>query len=208
MLPLFHSLTGCDTTSFVFRKGKHTFWTNVTDDTAAVLGDVCAQLEGAAEILPDLVTRTVNCATHLLIQVFCKGAQCTNLNALREQLYVARDDLSSLPPTDDAFFQHILRSLLQAFIWVNALNPQPPVVNPLNFGWKEESRGVVPLLMTVNALPPTLKKVKSCKCTTGCNRNCGCKPFACTTGCICKGDPNICIRTRLLLHDEALLPHE
>ena len=51
-----------------------------------------------------------------------------------------------LPPSEDTFKQHVLRSSYQTKIWLNAHIPKPVVGSPLEHGWKDGQFGLEPIL--------------------------------------------------------------
>jgi hypothetical protein len=50
--------------------------------------------------------------------------------------------LVRLPPSEDTFKQHVLRSSYQTKIWLNAHIPKPVVGSPLEHGWKDGQFGL------------------------------------------------------------------
>ena len=58
-------------------------------------------------------------------------------------------------------------------------------INPTDWGWKEESRQLIPA-MTKNAAPDERLKVIHCNCLAGCKSSrCSCRRYAlpCTAAC-------------------------
>ena len=95
-----------------------------------------------------------------------------------------------LPPTSSAFFQHILRALLQTFEWKSATRAIVEKLNIFDYGWYKEGELFLPVPMVYDALPTSLKEFVSCKCKGRCEmRRCSCKrmypPTACTELCRC-----------------------
>ena len=151
MLPLLHALSGCDTTSFLYIKGKRAFINAITAmNVAPDLASVCKELE----------------ATIVFTSMYC-GETFANLDALRYYLYARRKALEALPPTDDALRQHVLRSLYQTRTWVQAAQPVPAILEPFNFGWKNDVSGTAPLMTTKTNTPDHLRTASLCKCKKG-----------------------------------------
>ena len=90
-----------------------------------------------------------------------------DLNKLRTNLYVKKKDLSSLPPTEDAFHQHVKQAILQSCTWVKADQPQPVIPDPFKFGWVREEK-VKPLLTTITPVPENLFTSAYCSCKGKC----------------------------------------
>jgi hypothetical protein len=59
---------------------------------------------------------------------------------------VTDSTLVRLPPSDDTFKQHILRSSYQTKIWLIADIPKPAVGSPLEHGCKDGKFGLEPIL--------------------------------------------------------------
>ena len=111
MLPLLHALSDCDTTSFLFGKGKRAFMNAVAEmNVATDMASVCKALEASEIISEDVIPRTVDLATVVVTSMYC-GETFANLDALRYYLYARRKSLENLPSTDDALRQHVLRCI-------------------------------------------------------------------------------------------------
>ena len=198
MLPLLHALSGCDTTSFLFGKGKRAFMNAVAEmNVATDMASVCKGLEASETISEDVISRTVDLATVVVTSMYC-GETFANLDALRYYLYARRKSLENLPPTDDALRQHVLRSLYQTRTWVQAVQPFPAILEPFHFGWKNDASGTTPSLSTKTNIPDHLRTASFCKCEKGCTRNCLCKMkgIDCEAACHCKGAAQTCARAQ------------
>lgn len=198
MLPLLHAFSGCDTTSFVFGKGKRAFInaveaTNVATDMASV----CKELEVSENIPADIISRSVDLATVVFTSLYSSD-NFENLDVLRYYLYARRQTLETLPPSDDALKQHVLRLLYQTRTWVQAAQPVPAILEPFKFGWKNDASGTAPLLTIRANVPDSLRTASFCKCKKGCTRNCLCKRkgFDCESACQCKGSAQTCARVQ------------
>ena len=113
----FHSLTGSDTTSgFTGRgRGKGEAWKVFTGNAAmfgamSLLGnttDVTPQMEeNAREFVSGLYSKNVT----------------SDLNMLRYKLFIQPGKEKLLPPTNDAFHQHVLKCNYQAYLWKQSLD--------------------------------------------------------------------------------------
>jgi hypothetical protein len=68
-----------------------------------------------------------------------------DLSKLGVRLATLRDAcLAKLPPCEDTFTQHVLRSLLQINIWMTAYVAKPPMKSAVLLGW-EDRNGLVPV---------------------------------------------------------------
>ena len=86
MLPPLYALSGCDTTSFLFGKGKRAFMNAVVEMNVAIdMASVCKGLEASETISEDVISRTVDLATVVVTSMYC-GETFANLGALRYYL--------------------------------------------------------------------------------------------------------------------------
>jgi len=73
--------------------------------------------------------------------------------------------------TSSATAFHSLRVYYQIMVWMGMTND----INPTDWGWKEESRQLIPVMMEKNAAPDKLLKVIHCNCLAGCKSSpCSC----------------------------------
>ena len=103
--------------------------------------------------------------------------------------------LKSLPPTTEAFCEHVKRCHFQTSIWKSADQPNPPHLIATHYGWEKEvvTKSLLPVAlpaMTLCAPNEILMMIKcNCaaenRCKTG---HCGCKSagIACTLFCSCQ----------------------
>ena len=89
--------------------------------------------------------------------------------------------LPSLPPTNEAFNENVARAHLQVAIWRNALQPDPPAIDPTAYGWSlaEGSKTLNPTTLPSDTplAPDDLLKLVRCSCSseTPCTtQRCGC----------------------------------
>ena len=121
-------------------------------------------------------------ATPLILA--CYGqAKFTSLTGPRQQMWANKVDLgmagapklTSLPPTNEAFNENVVRTHLQVAVWRNALQPDPPAIDPTAFGWslQEGSNTLIPTPLPSDTLqaPNDLQKLLRCACSseTPCN---------------------------------------
>ena len=101
--------------------------------------------------------------------------------------------LGSLPPTDAAFHENLKRAHLQTYLWKNALTLQPEMLDPLEYGWKQQGDMLCPIMIPEGAklIPEYIQKIVSfsCKSKTPCEANrCGCSKAGvpCSVFCLCQ----------------------
>ena len=132
----------------------------------------------------------------------CYGQQrCHLMTEARQQMWFSKisrskasaPKLCSLPPTSEAFKQNVARAHLQVAIWLYALDPNPPVLDPTSYGWSQDE-GSPTTVPPDTSLAPTgfLKLIKcSCRSEMPCSTNkcsCNSSDMACTPFCACQGD--------------------
>ena len=128
------------------------------------------------------------------------GSHFSGLDELRAHLYCSGNvkGLSSLPPAEDSFAQHMLRVLHQLYTWKRALDGLATMPSILEFGWVLEDGNLKPRYMTKPHCPPNIVKTASCHCVKGrCVKSCPCAEAGpCSLACLCGGNPNRCDRAR------------
>ena len=191
-LALVSTLTGCDTTSCFYTKGKATClaaWRSLPDAITKGINDC---LNGAFIPLT-LESDAFKCIETLTICIYDKNLQDCSVNEARATMAAQRDlHFEKLPPTAAALLQHANRAVYQAMIWVNSLNPIQNLPSPSAFGWKKSGDGVWNILWTLESMTcKDLEVLVSCKCKKdgGCaGGNCKCHKHGqlCTISCSCK----------------------
>ena len=79
-----------------------------------------------------------------------------------------------LPPTSPATTFHSLCVYYQIMVWMGMAND----TNPTDWGWKEESRQLIPVMTKKNAAPDELLKVVHCNCLAECKfSRCSCRRY-------------------------------
>ena len=121
----------------------------------------------------------------------------SNLDLLRQHMFAtSKSDLRTLPPTNDAFFQHLLRVVYQISLYKQAHLCEPALPPLTDFGRKLESGRLQPVLMTKSSKPKVVKSI-SCKCKVShCLRSCSCAKadIPCSVSCLCLGSKEMCGR--------------
>ena len=192
-------LSGCDTVSYPYRRGKR---------RAAKVGlNLLGQLQHLAAYDATQHTETLdatyNDARKYFIALYGhsdSGINC--LNILRQHLFAStKSDLRVLPPTENAFYFHVLRSLYQLTLYKqasqNASSVNLALPSPCDFGWKRQNGILVPVTMSMPA-KPDIKSFVHCMCKKSkCLRGCCCAKadVPCSVGCLCLGQSEKCSRT-------------
>ena len=189
-LPVIHALSGCDSTSSFFNKGKKTWF--------ATLEKYPLVLEGIMDIGEhpvNITERAVKSVNQAVSEIYC-GKLMNNTDDARYELF-SKKGLSSekLPPTSDALYMHIRRVNYQTYIWKSSTEPIMDLPSPLDGGWTSDKDGhLVPLKMTQASAPEALLDFTKCSCKTECKtKRCKCmkEDILCTDVCFC--DNEICL---------------
>ncbi|KAJ8043846.1 hypothetical protein HOLleu_11123 [Holothuria leucospilota] len=160
-LPVFHSFTGCDTTSAFYRKGwRHTQLFKLLERFVVVLYDKTSNLESINEARREL---------------FCQKNR----------------PMENIPPTLDALLQHSKRAAFQAGIWTTSNLTIQESPTPEGWGWTRcgDNQRWVPVWITQPITSKACSELVKCGCKS--NRGCGgrraCKGahWKCTELCSC-----------------------
>lgn len=185
-LPMFHALTGCDTTSSFLGKGKKTAWAIWTkfDDLTEALLDIKNELR--------VNSKALGCIERFVILLYDKATSICDINEARKYLFTKKQrPLQSLPPTRESLVQHVRRAVLQGvFIWGQSLTSSPNIPDPEQWGWKLNEGVYQPLWNTSPEALVACKELLSCKCRVTCSQKCSCTraELKCTILCLCDGD--------------------
>ena len=134
----------------------------------------------------------------------CYGqTKCMTMTEARQKMWAKKvsqsvasaPKLSSLPTTTESFAQNAARAHLQVAVWKNALEPNPPQMEPRDFGWTQvagKEMYPTPISDGVALAPDVLLKVVKCSCCgeIQCRtKRCGCRQsnLACSVFCACQG---------------------
>ena len=192
--PFIYAFSGKDDTNFIYGIGKTKMLKcrhQVDCQTIASYGET-----EDYSINDDHVTA----ARNLLMAVY-GGQTFSTLAAFRAHLFIAggsSKDLRSIPPTEDAFKQHLLRCLYATLVQKRAHVQHPTIPAPTSFGWVMKAY-LKPVLMTKPSFPELTVSLTSCKCITSrCAKNCSCKKsnLSCCLACKCEGKEEKCDRTK------------
>lgn len=188
-LPAVHAISGCDTTSYPYGKGKVTAVNNMLSGdfqgltTLGNTGTSCREL--------------MNVAVPFFNALYGQPPE-TSMESARYNLFTKKKKspkVMSLPPTSANLQQHILRAHLQVMLWKSADCKGPPDESKdiTNFGWEFRNGIPSPIIAEGNPAPPELLDVICCKCKAHGKKcsteTCGCRKqhLSCTTYCNCGG---------------------
>ena len=149
ILPAYHSITGCDTTSFPFGIGKLKPWKKIVKlKSYSLLSNFGSTLASIA-----FLSR----AKEFFRTVMYRGNKDECYVDTRIRMYERQKVKSSsgIIPDENSTTQHLQRNCFQAYIW-HQCTQQIIDYPPLNetCGWKEEQVGIVPVWYACSQLPP------------------------------------------------------
>ncbi len=139
-----HGLTGCDTVATYFGIGK-----------AAVLRVLASGVHALTYVVDTsrILSEITAQATPFILASYGQ-TKCTSLTGAHQKMWAmkvgqcmaAAPKLASLPPTNEAFNENVARAHLQVAVWRNALQPDPPAIEPIAYGWslEEGSKTLIP----------------------------------------------------------------
>lgn len=188
-IPLFHSLTGCDSTSHFHMYGKKSAW--VAWMNTPGLTDTLIQLMGNPQSF-NIDSVHMQRLERFIIIMYSKGCGLTEMNKTRKYLFMSgKKTLETIPPTQAAFVEHVKRSLLQAsFYWNNATTAQMDIPDFDKWGWQKDNRGNwIPFWTPLDDVSKACSMLLQCGCEKSCTGNCKCcrAGVQCTSFCRCEG---------------------
>ena len=185
-LPMFHALTGCNTVSAFAGRGKKTAW-----ETWKAFPEVTEAFAELQQMQGDLSELSKSRLERFVVLMYDRTSEATEVNEARKQLFTQKSrTLENMPPTKAALEQHIKRATYQANIWYKALQPDPQLPSPSDWGWVKEEMGWQPLWTTLPEASQSCYELIHCGCKKGCTTRCKCKKAAlkCTALCSCSID--------------------
>ena len=158
-----HALSGCETVSDPYGKGKKSAL-KVLMDTA---------IDGLQYSLgePDISQGQLKATAGAFFVALYGQKKTDSLNTARYKMYMSRKGpppLKKLPPTDNKLQLYVLRAHLQIMLWKAADKRHPPVDarDIRRFGWDVKEGGVVtPSVSNAPVASHGLLDVVSCSCS-------------------------------------------
>lgn len=173
----FHSLTGCDSVSYIAGHSKKTSW-------KVFLTDHHLLLDLGRDPLTDSTIRKTE-------KFMCKIYGQPDLDTcdeVRAKLFCKCKTPETLPPTSDSLKFHIKRAHYQALVWRRASSKDPELPSPDGRGWSLQGGKLVPQLTSLPSVPDSCAELVSCGCVKNCGtQRCSCRKsnLLCTGACKC-----------------------
>lgn len=171
-----HAISGCDTTSAIFRQGKKKVANlfkikpNIGELVSIFKNsdaDPIALLESGETFLCLLYGENETSLNHIRYNNFVKSITKSKFN------------LACLPPSTEASKQHIYRTYHQVQKWLR--NEK----SPLDWGWMFVNNHLEPIRTLSEAAPKEILEMISCKCKAICKRNCTCQKAGMNCSVLC-----------------------
>ena len=160
----FHTLTGCDTTSYIADHSKRTAW--------RVFKEHHALLNGLG--VGDVTKEKIMSSEAFMCRMY-NVQRTDSVDTARHLLFPKTAKPEAMPPTSDAFRFHLLRAHYQAMVWMKAFCPQPELPATTEMGWRVCEAGLEPILMSLCPIPTSCLEIVACGCKKQCqNRQCKC----------------------------------
>ena len=178
-----HAVTGCDTVSYPFKKGKLTALSKLQQGDFPELYSIVGEETATHE---NLMITGQNFFAALYGQ-----PNCSSINTARYMIYTEKNGkppfVKSLPPTDKNLLLHMLRAHCQALLWEAADKQNATSLCITEFGWEWLDNVPSHVIACGPPAPPDLMKSVSCQCRAAgkaCSEaNCSCltASLSCTT---------------------------
>lgn len=178
LLP-FHSITGCDTTSFFYGHSKKATF-KIFIKNHELIQDIGEHELTATKLLK---------AEKFICKIYNSASDRTD--KARLEMYHKCNLPELLPPTSDAMDLHIKRAHFQALVWKQADCEEPVLPSAEESGWKLLNNRLTPILMMKSPIPAACMEMVCCGCKKGCrSMRCKCRKsnLLCTKMCKCEND--------------------
>ncbi|MEE8115221.1 MAG: hypothetical protein V3T23_12820, partial [Nitrososphaerales archaeon] len=182
-----HYITGSDTTSYPYGKGKVSALKTLRAGNFPGLYSALGELNASHEQLME-AGRTFFCALY-------GQPEGTTMSEMRYYMYTRKSGkplkLMALPPTEINLFLHILRAHLQTVLAKSADQQAPPELDITKYGWDIRDGIPVPATSATPPAPLDLMDVVRCGCKAegkACSTaSCSCHhaKISCTLYCTC-----------------------
>ena len=133
-LPMLQAISGCDTTSAFWKKGKKSFWQDwmafeeVTDTFVYLASHPFEPLDSNCE--------NFRMIERLIVLVYDQTSTSLSINQTKRELLCLKNvTMERMSLTQNALLQHMKRAVYQASIWVTSTKVQQMIPSRLNYDW-------------------------------------------------------------------------
>ena len=156
ILPAFHSITGCDTTSYFLRAGKVRVFINMLKSPNS-----CKLLQ-ALQKEETLCQQNIEDLKEFISTIMYNGNKKESYLQVGMRLYQQQKEKSSmsLPPDPDSLLQALKRAQLQTILWQQCGEAAIKQLDPEQYGlkWDNSAKKMIPVWYIGPQLPPTFQK--------------------------------------------------
>ena len=183
-----HIISGCDSVSALFRRGKKFAFDAVNNDDDLSYLDIFKSRNASH---PEIQAA----GERFLLKIYSAPATVQTLDELRFIKYKKQVtgkslttgtgfDLRLLPPTSDAAKYHCFRAYLEV---QKCLGNE--AISATEWGWSRDSQSglLMPVIKDQSVAPDKVLRMISCGCKHGCNKNCKCKKAGLLCTVMCSG---------------------
>ena len=160
VLPAFHSLTGCDTTSGLSRIGKKKAWKVMKNSP-----DLYPGMMRLGEEIPPSNDAILSCERFLCATYTTSPKAGSTVDEVRYWMFCQRKQKNEgLPPTSNSLHHHIERVNYQTMVWKRCMEAVQGLPSPDGNGWIKTETGLEPVLMSKDPAPKGLLELTICRC--------------------------------------------
>ena len=175
-------MTGCDTVEYLWGIGKGT-----------VVNDLLSGMPLAKLGTDDNMDEIVGECADFLARCYNSWCDVTgDMSSVRYKVWAtkmsnpgrcAAPKLKTLPPTTQAFQEHVYRAHFQTALWRAALHTHPPPLEAVHYGWKrdEASRTLLPIPVSPDESPAPLYILELIMCSCSSDRPCATARCGCAS---------------------------
>ena len=189
-----HALSGCDTVAACYGIGKGKMLKVLRKNVVSVdmIGNIQADW---SDVMAQATKFTPECYGQPMATSMSKARVSVWTAQIGKPGVTRVPKLASLPPTTEAFTKNVRRAQLQTFLWKNALQFDPQMLEPTDYGWMKEqsTKSLQPTKVSSDTLLAPSKILQMIRCTCSseipCSTSrCGCNraKLAYTMFCACQ----------------------
>ena len=187
-LPVFHSFTGCDTTSAFFGRSKKSAWETWNSFPDVTQAFIYIALHPFADV--DFDDEHFKLLERFTVILYDKTSDSEHVNETREDLFCQKSrTMEKLPLTRDALLQHSKRAAYQAGVWSISDRSEHKCPTPEGWGWtlKGQSLSWKPVWSMLPIASKACSELVKCNCKSqiGCVGRRACRKAGCSCTELC-----------------------